>query len=452
MSTLGSLVLGAGPCGLGAAYRFNQMGHADLQLFERNSYVGGLSASFVDDFGFTWDVGGHVLFSHYDYFDQAVEKALQGQFYKHMRECWVRMLDCWVPYPFQNNVRYLPSFARNQCVDGLKKLSGAPASAGNFKQWMDAVFGEGIVKFFMQPYNFKVWATPPELMSKDWIAERVSMVNLARIEKNIAEEKDDVSWGPNNMFRFPQKGGTGAIYSGIANDFREKIRFEHNLVDVDLKSKKVTFANGERHSYRQLISTIPVDQLVAKCHDVPDEVRKAAASLVHNSVYVVGIGLRGRRDGTKCWLYFPEDNCPFYRVTNFDNYSPYNVPGGDKEKYSALMCETSHSSYKLISKVDIVEETIQGLVNSGMIAESDRDNIVSRYLIDVPYAYPVPTTGRDKALAVIQPFLETHDVYSRGRFGAWKYEVGNMDHSFMQGVEIVDRLLGGVPEKVFNFC
>jgi protoporphyrinogen oxidase len=149
-------------------------------------------------------------------------------------------------------------------------------------------------------------------------------------------------------------------------------------------------------------------------------------------------------------MYFPEDNCPFYRVTNFHNYSPYNVPGGDVDNYYALMCETSYSPHKPVSKDAIVDDTIQGLVNSGMIEERDREQIVSRYLIDVPYAYPVPTTGRDAALAVIQPLLEAHEVYSRGRFGAWKYEVGNMDHSFMQGVEVVDRLLVGGVETTFN--
>ncbi len=444
------LIIGSGPCGLGAAHRLNQFGHTDWQLFERNSYTGGLSASFVDDAGFTWDVGGHVLFSHYDYFDKVVEASLDGQYYEHMRESWVRMLGDWVPYPFQNNVRYLPGDARDLCVNGLKKLAADPTTAANFKEWMDAVFGEGIVKYFMDPYNRKVWATPPELMSKDWIAERVSVVDLARIEKNIAEAKDDIAWGPNNMFKFPKQGGTGAIYNGIAKSFSSNISLDHDLAEVELEKKAVLFANGARHSYDQLISTIPVDQLVAKCTNAPDEVRAAATQLVHNSAYVVGIGLKGKREDTKCWMYFPEDNCPFYRVTNFHNYSPYNVPGGDVDNYYALMCETSYSSHKLVSKDDIVEETIQGLINSGMIKESDRAHIVSRYLIDVPYAYPVPTTGRDDALSVIQPFLESHDVYSRGRFGAWKYEVGNMDHSFMQGVEVVDSILTGAEEKTFN--
>jgi len=424
------IILGAGPTSFGVACQLQICDQRNWELFERHSYIGGLSATFVDDVGFTWDVGGHVLFSHFDYFDQAVENALHGQYYEHMRECWVRILDTWVPYPFQNNIRYLPDDARDLCVNGLKNLSLEDQSPENFKEWMD-------------PYNFKVWATPPELMSKDWIAERVSVVDLERIEHNIGEKTDDMSWGPNNTFKFPRKGGTGAIFEGIAADFIDKINFNHDLIRVDLEKKQLWFANGQTANYDSLISTIPLDQLIDKCINVPADVRLAAGKLVHNGVYVVGLGFRGKRDDSRCWMYFPEDNCPFYRVTNFHNYSPYNVPNGDIDNYFSLMCETSFSQYKPVSEDTIIEETIQGLINTGMITEAEKKEIISRYLIEVPYAYPVPTIDRDDALAVIQPFLESHHVYSRGRFGSWKYEVGNMDHSFMQGVEIAQRLLAG---------
>ena len=36
-----------------------------------------------------------------------------------MRECWVRMFDTWVPYPFQNNIRYLPKEVTYECLTGL---------------------------------------------------------------------------------------------------------------------------------------------------------------------------------------------------------------------------------------------------------------------------------------------------------------------------------------------
>lgn len=444
------VIIGGGPCGLGSTNYLQQKEHANVSLFEARNSIGGLSSSLIDKQGFTWDIGGHVLFSHYPEFDTIVEHALQGKYYLHQRESWVRTHNRWVPYPFQNNIRYLPEDARNACMHGLQNLPASPSQASHFKEWMDSVFGEGIVRYFMEPYNFKVWATPSDQMSKDWIAERVSVVNLARIEKNIAEQQDDIGWGPNNLFKFPIQGGTGAIYQGIAKQFKEKISFRHKLTTVDLQTKEVHFANGQQVSYDSLISTIPLDQLVKFCVDVPVEIRDAARMLKHNSVFVVGIGFKGKRKDTKCWMYFPEDNCPFYRVTNFHNYSPYNVPNGDIENYFSLMCETSYSDHKPVSREGIVEDTIQGLINTGMIEENERKNIVNRQLIDATYAYPIPTLDRDKALNIIQPFLESYDVYSRGRFGAWKYEVGNMDHSFMQGVEVAERILNGTEEKIVN--
>ncbi len=47
--------------------------------------------------------------------------------------------------------------------------------------------------------------------------------------------------------------------------------------------------------------------------------------------------------------------------------------------------------------------------------------------------------------------MEQHNIYSRGRFGGWKYEVSKQDHSLMQGVELVDKLKLGVPEVTYWF-
>ena len=444
------VVIGAGPCGLGVAYHLEKMGYQDWQLFEKHNNVGGLSASFVDTSSFTWDVGGHVLFSHYDYFDRAIADALGDAYFEHQRESWIRILMSWVPYPFQNNVRYLPEAVLRECVEGLRSGSVLSPKTKNFFEWMNAVFGKGIVKYFMEPYNQKVWGVPLETLSKEWIAERVSVVDLERIERNIAEQRDDLSWGPNNTFKFPKRGGTGAIYEGIASPLKERICLNHELQSVDMERKQLRFTNGKIVNYDFLINTAPLDIFVTSCVTIPEAVSSAAEDLIHNSGLIVGLGFNERRDDTKCWMYFPEKNSPFYRVTNFHNYSPFNVPGGDVNRYSSLMCETTYSSHKPEDKLSIVEGTVQGLINSGMINNKQRERIISRYLIDIPYSYPVPTLGRDKALSVIQPFLESHNVFSRGRFGAWKYEVGNMDHSFMQGVEVVERILQGKREKTWN--
>jgi UDP-galactopyranose mutase len=57
---------------------------------------------------------------------------------------------------------------------------------------------------------------------------------------------------------------------------------------------------------------------------------------------------------------------------------------------------------------------------------------------------------RDTELARAHGALEANGVYSRGRFGGWKYEVSNQDHCFVQGRELADRLVLGQPEKLYK--
>jgi protoporphyrinogen oxidase len=70
------LIIGAGPAGLGAAWRLNELGHSDYAVFEKDGHIGGLATSYVDPNGFTWDIGGHVIHSHYPYFDAVFEEAM----------------------------------------------------------------------------------------------------------------------------------------------------------------------------------------------------------------------------------------------------------------------------------------------------------------------------------------------------------------------------------------
>ena len=440
------VILGAGPTGLGAAYRLQELGHADWDIYERSDHVGGLASSFTDAKGFTYDIGGHVLFSHYKYFDDLVDRLLGENFTKIQREAWIWMKDRYLPYPFQNNVRHLPKEDVLACLTGLIEAQRMRPDSATFEEWINATFGEGIARLFMLPYNFKVWATPAHLMSKQWMAERVSVVDVARVLRNVINEQDDASWGPNNTFKYPLRGGTGAIYRAFVPHVEPRLHLGMDARAVDLVRKRVTFADGSSTGYDVLISTMPLDQLVTWSTGVPTEISEAATQLIHNSSYIVGVGVNRPCPTSKCWIYFPEETSPFYRVTYLSNYSPNMAPEG----HFLLLSETTHSPWKPEPKENIVERVIDGMIATHLLDEEDRSRIVATHRIDVPYEYPVPTLGRDGALAAIQPFLMDHDVYSRGRFGAWLYEIGNMDHSVMQGVETVNHVLLGQKEETWK--
>lgn len=447
MNRFTTLILGAGPTGLGAARHLNLSDYSNWALLEASPGVGGLSASFEDVHGFTWDIGGHVQFSHYDYFDQAMQEFLGADgWLNHQRESWVWIRDRFVPYPFQNNIHRLPPDDLNHCLQGLLEITRQPhTKASNFQEWIDANFGRGLAEVFMEPYNFKVWAYPPVMMNAVWVGERVAVTDLGRVLKNLVYRLDDLSWGPNNTFQFPKHGGTGSIWRACAEQLpQDKLHFNSKVARIDLGAKCVYTTDDRVYAYEQLISTIPLTELITLTGQT-QFAPQVAQGLLYSSSNIFGLGLRGKpRDdlATKCWMYFPEDNNPFYRVTVFSNYSPYNVP--DINQHWSLMCEVSESPCKPVNQAMLLEEVIQGVLNTNLIER--REDIISTWQYRAEYGYPTPSLLRDEALAEIIPYFEQHDVYSRGRFGMWKYEVGNQDHAFMQGVELVEYLLNGREE------
>ena len=442
------VIVGAGPTGLGAGYRLNELGYDDWVILEANDYVGGLATSFTDENDFTWDIGGHVMFSHYPYYDELVDRLMGDQFSTLNREAWVWMEDRFIPYPFQNNIGGLEPQTVFECLTGAIKARYEPIGSppANFREWVLATMGQGIADHFMIPYNFKVWATPGDRMSFNWIGERVSVVDVEDLLRNVLFDKPETQWGPNSTFRYPLRGGTGFLYDGMRKYVDHKLHLETPVTSVDPVAKEVRTKDGRVWPYDVLLSTIPLNKLIAHTEAVPDAVTRAVGELEWSGSHIVGIGVDRPVDSEKNWIYFPEPDVPFYRVTYLSNYSPHLTAGPDQ---FSLLTETSHSTYKDEDPETIVDRVVDGLVLTGLMQEDDRAKIATRWRCSPAMTYPVPTVKRDEALGTVQPWLRSQDIWSRGRFGAWLYEIGNMDHSCMQGVEWVNHVLHGDPETVW---
>ena len=87
------------------------------------------------------------------------------------------------------------------------------------------------------------------------------------------------------------------------------------------------------------------------------------------------------------------------------------------------MMEVTQTPLKSVNLRTIVRDTLQGCIDVDLL--QPRDEIVSVYLRSFDHGYPIPSLERDGILEKALPSLKEKGIYSRGRFGSWKYEVGN---------------------------
>jgi protoporphyrinogen oxidase len=113
--------------------------------------------------------------------------------------------------------------------------------------------------------------------------------------------------------RFPTEGGTGSIWKAVSALLpQSQQRYSRTAVSIDVANQTVTFSDGSAVHYEALLSTVPLDTLL-------QWVGKAewGSALQRSSSHIIGLGIRGcSPHGSKCWLYYPEDNCPFYRFAH----------------------------------------------------------------------------------------------------------------------------------------
>ena len=449
----GTVILGAGPTGLGAAYRLVERGEKDFEIFERSGQVGGLATSFVDPKGWTWDVSGHIIFSGYKYFNDFLGKVLGKDGIRWIdRESWIKFEDKYVRYPFQNHLSSLPEQAMLECLIGLVESQTIEKDRAftNFEEWVLAKFGSGVAKHFMNPYNFKVWATPLEKMGYYWIAERVSVVDWRKaIETTVVPKSTD--WGPEREVRLSApRRNAGALEGRPA---------------VPRRPRAVPQARrlGRRREARDRV----LGRIDAGVRPAPDDhadrrVRRpadprAGGRSEGGADAPLQPALLGRRGleasvavGQELDLLPEPEDAVLPDDLPLELLARDRARAATRRRYFSVLTETSYSKFKPLPKGDFGKAVVDGLVAEGILQPSDLPLIETIFLIHAGHSYPIPSTDRNPALETIHAYLEPRGIFSRGRFGSWKYEIGNQDHSLMQGVELVDRWLDGSEEKVFR--
>lgn len=480
METPPTIIIGAGPTGLSAA---NELGDTAL-LLEQHDRVGGWCRS-ISDNGFTFDYAGHIMFSNDPYVHELYRMLLGDNIHWQNREAWIFSKGVFTRYPFQGALYGLPPDVIKECLigaiearygsiksaaqpgganggdqingahgdvkdaaiadccaDGAVEIAHGNGGAGvgrpgaeprNFEQFIYRVWGAGIARHFAVPYNRKLWAVPLHEMETSWLGGRVPLPDLEEmIDGALAPVPKPM--GPNARFGYPLRGGFQALMDGFLPHLRGPVWYGARVAGIAPADRTLTLSDGRTLRYEQLISTMPLPELIRLIGAAaPAEVQAAAAGLRHVSVRCVNLGVGRPQLTEKHWIYYPEDTV-FHRIFVQGNASPHcNPPGG-----FGLTCEITYSSYKPLpcDGEALIARCIDDCRRVGMIAADDP--IWAANQVDMPYAYVVYDHERKARVDAIRAWLATHDIILAGRYAEWEYY--NSDHAFIAGKKAADKI------------
>ncbi len=419
------VIIGGGLAGLSTAYH---LGDADYVVLESESTPGGLCRSREID-GFIFDYTGHLLHLRDPRAIKLVEELLPGELAETARKAVIRSQGVTLPFPYQANLHGLPpEFVARCIVEFVKSLDREVPKdpATSFEDWALSVFGRGICDGFMFPYNEKLFRRKPADMTADWVSWAVPKPNLEEVVRG-ATGVTNTGMGYNATFRYPAAGGIGVLPAALARRV-EHLRCDCPVTAVDLDAREVTLASGERLAYDKLVVTAPLPAFLAMTSggglDWPSHTPRLDASVV--ACLNLGIAREGLGDGAH-WIYFPDDDVPFYRAGFPSNFSDAVAPPGTSSMYVeiGLRKDDAYDPERLTADME------RGLRDAGLLLP--RDTILVRDLVRVDPGYVIFDRSRQEAIAELVPALEKHDVHLIGRYGAWTYSY--MERAILDGLE-----------------
>ena len=461
------LIVGAGPTGLSAGYHYGQ----GALILEKNATVGGWCRS-VEDKGFTFDYAGHIMFSNDPYVLELYNLLLGKNVHWQQREAWVYSDGVYTRYPFQSALYGLPADVIKECVMGAIEArypeaenaefttteakndcatlrdccadgslpsdegisTGLPHQASeNFEHFIMRTWGKGIGQHFALPYNNKLWKFPLNQMETSWLGGRVPLPDLEQIiEGALAPLAKPL--GPNARFGYPLRGGFQALVSGFVTHLKCELETNAALAKLLPREHRAMLADGRTYDYQQLISTMPLPELICLIGDeAPDDIQQAAKALRHVSVRCVNIGVGREKLTDKHWIYYAGDTI-FHRIFVQGNASPFcNPPGG-----FGLTCEITYCDNQPLPLTDeaLIERCLQDCIRVGII--NAEDPILTTNQVDMPYAYVIYDQQRQQNVTRIREWLLTHDIHLSGRYSEWEYY--NSDHAFLAGKRVAEEI------------
>ena len=402
-------ILGGGVAGLSLSYFLGE----DTEVLEKDDSCGGLCRSYQHQ-GFTFDMGGHIIFSKDTEILDFELELLKGKVDRHFRTVSIYFKNRQVKYPFENGLDVLDPQDKFECLYNFLENPQRPQH--NFEDWIYNTFGKGLAEHYLIPYNKKIWKMPLTEMGTHWV-ERVPKPTVEEIVKSALGVPTE-GYVHQLYFYYPKSGGFEALPNSFESQTRGSVVKNFEVKRITRKGNGWIVSDGsQEREYKNIICTMPIFDFIRALDSAPPEVLKAVDGLQYNSLIVVLVGLKKKSKLTGLGVYFPQEDLIFHRITCLDYFGPNYMPDGCSSLQAEITARETSALWQM-SNEEITREVIEGLLREGLI---DKTDVVTTTVRRTKYAYPLYDLHREKNLDIINSFCRSQGIELCGRFAEFVY-------------------------------
>ena len=445
-----TIVVGAGPAGLTAAYLLAKSGHP-VTVLEADDIVGGISRTAQYN-GYRFDIGGHRFFTKIAPVEALWHEILGKEFISVPRLSRIHYGGKYFDYPLKaaNALSGLGIVNATLMVASYLKAHFWPNPVEeNLEQWVTNRFGKRLYEIFFKTYTEKVWGIPCTEIRAEWAAQRIQGLSLAKAILSAAQlNKRSTSIKTLiNEFQYPRLG-PGQMWEAATRKIREmggEVLLKHEVTALEmhngsLKAVRAATPDGERRFEGQhFFSTMPLKHLVRSITPAPPEaVRSAGEGLNYRDFLTVALILKGEDLFPDNWIYIHTPGVKVGRIQNFNNWSKAMVPDAGHTCLGMEYFCFEGDGLWTSSDADLIAMATRELAQLGL---AEAGMVVDGTVVRMPKAYPVYDSVYREHLDGVRSFIDRiPNLHTVGRNGMHKYN--NQDHSMLTAMMAVQNMNG----------
>jgi protoporphyrinogen oxidase len=446
-----TVVIGAGPAGLTAAYELAKA-QQNVTVLEASDAVGGISRTVQRD-GWRFDIGGHRFFTKVPEVEALWHEILPAdEFLMRPRMSRIYYGGKLYDYPLKamNALRGLGLLEAVRCLASYGHVRlRPPKDQSTFEGWVAARFGWRLYRTFFKTYTEKVWGMPATEIQADWAAQRIKNLSLmtavarallpSRNQKNVASLIEE--------FQYP-KLGPGLMWERCRDHVQRlggdvRMRTKATAVHHEGGRAVSVTVSGEDGPFRlpcdHVVSSMPLSGLIhAMEPEAPAAVRAAADGLRYRDFLTVALVVPERCGFPDNWIYIHSPDVRVGRIQNFGSWSPYLVKDGRTCLGLEYFINEGDDMWTASDEA-LLELGKRELAELGLVPA---EVVEGGYVVRVPKAYPVYDAEYKQHVDTIRAWLAeaVPNVHPTGRNGMHKYN--NQDHSMLTAMLTVRNILG----------